>query len=413
MARGAAGVGVVIAAVAGGFKGWRGCLAGWVVGAICACSLPAQAQSPAELAAVVQQHAVLVEAAYADTLAAAQELRRAIAAFTAEPSAERLEAARRAWLDAREWYGQTEAFRFYGGPIDDAGGPEGRLNAWPMDESYVDSVKGKPNSGLINDRRFAITRKTLAAQNERGGEENVATGWHAIEFLLWGQDFNAHGPGDRSHEDFIDGQAPNADRRRQYLQVVTDLLIDDLEVPVRAWAGVEGRAGKANYRTRFERGGIESVRKIIVGLGSLSRGELAGERTDVAMNTRDQEDEQSCFSDNTHRDIVANALGIENVWLGRYRRRDGAVLQGASLRDLVATRDEALAARTTAQIAASVAAAQAIQPPFDQEILGGADGQGRQRVQATIDSVVQQSKDLADAAAALGIRRLTLVNPKR
>jgi len=389
------------------------CLARWLVLLACVCSPAVRAQTPAEVAAVVQQHAVLVEAAYVDTLAAAQDLRRAVAAFTAEPSSERLEAARRAWLEAREWYGQTEAFRFYGGPIDDAGGPEGRLNSWPMDESYVDSVKGRPNSGLVNDRRFALTKKTLAAQNERGGEENVATGWHAIEFLLWGQDFNEHGPGDRSHEDFIDGQAPNADRRRQYLSVVTDLLIDDLDVLVRAWAPLEGRAGKSNYRARFERGGIESVRKIIVGLGSLSRGELGGERTDVAMNTRDQEDEQSCFSDNTHRDIVANALGIENVWLGRYQRRGGAVLQGASLRDLVAARDEALAARTTAQMAASVAAAQAIQPPFDQEINGGADGLGRQRVQATIDSVVQQSKDLADAAAALGIRRLTLVNPKK
>jgi len=399
--------GTLAAAVAGWRRGLRCVLALWFVGAACTCSLPAQAQSPVELAAVVQHHAALVEAGYADTLNAAQELRQAIGILATGPSAERLEAARRAWLDAREWYGQTEAFRFYGGPIDAAGGPEGRLNAWPVDESYLDSVKGRPNSGLINDRRFAITKKSLAAQNERGGEENVATGWHAIEFLLWGQDFNEHGPGERSHEDFIDGQAPNADRRRQYLQVVTDLLIDDLDYLVRAWAG------KAGYRARFERGGMESVRKIIVGLGSLSRGELAGERTDVAMNTRDQEDEQSCFSDNTHRDIVANALGIENVWLGRYRRRDGSVLQGASLRDLVATRDEALAERTTAQIAASMAAAQAIQPPFDQEIQGGADGQGRQRVQATIDSVVQQSKDLADAAAALGIRRLTLVNPKR
>jgi putative iron-regulated protein len=391
----------------------RRCLPWLLVFVAGLCSLAARAQTPAELAAVVQQHAVLVEATYADTLAAAQDLRRAVAAFTAEPSAERLEAARRAWLQAREWYGQTEAFRFYGGPIDDASGPEGRLNAWPMDESFVDSVKGKPNGGLINDRRFAISKKTLSAQNERGGEENIATGWHAIEFLLWGQDGNERGPGDRSHEDFIDGQAPNADRRRQYLNVAADLLIDDLAYLARAWAGAEGRAGKANYRVRFERGGIESVRKIIVGLGSLSRGELGGERTDVAMNTRDQEDEQSCFSDNTHRDIVANALGIENVWLGRYQRRDGSTLQGASLRDLVAARDEALAARTTAQMATSVAAAQAIHPPFDQEINGGADGQGRQRVQATIDSVVQQSKDLADAAAVLGIRRLTLVNPKK
>jgi putative iron-regulated protein len=390
----------------------------WLAATVFLGAVPVQAQPPAqvppaEVAGAVLQHAALVEAIYADTLAAALDLRQAVIEFIAEPTPERLEAARRAWLDAREWYGRSEAFRFYGGPIDESGGPEGRLNAWPLDESYVDSVKGKPNSGLINDRRFAISKKTLAAQNERGGEENVATGWHAIEFLLWGQDFNEQGPGDRSHEDFIDGQAPNADRRRQYLGVATDLLIDDLESLVRTWADTRTRGGKTNYRARFERGGIESVRKIIVGLGSLSRGELAGERTEVAMNTRDQEDEQSCFSDTTHRDLVANAQGIENVWLGRYQRRDGSMLQGASLRDLVAARDEALAARATAQIAASLAAAQAIQPPFDQEIHGGADGQGRLRVQALIDSVVQQSKDLADAAAALGIRRLTLVNPRK
>jgi putative iron-regulated protein len=184
-------------------------------------------------------------------------------------------------------------------------------------------------------------------------------------------------------------------------------LIDDLRSLVVAWA-----PGARNYRARFEAGGLESVRKIIVGLGSLSRGELAGERMEVAVNTQDQEDEHSCFSDNTHRDIVANALGIENVWLGRYLRADGSVLQGASLRELVAKRDAALAERTTRRIAASVAAARAIQPPFDREILGGKEAPGRQRIQTTIDSLVQQSKDLVDAAAAIGITRLTLMSPK-
>jgi putative iron-regulated protein len=133
---------------------------------------------------------------------------------------------------------------------------------------------------------------------------------------------------------------------------------------------------------------------------------------EVALNTQDQEDEHSCFSDNTHRDIVANALGIENVWLGRFKRADGSTLQGPSLRDLVAGRDTALADRATKQIAGSVAAAQAIQAPFDREIIGGKDAPGRQRIQKTIDSLVQQSKDLVDAAAAIGITRLTLVNPK-
>ena len=370
---------------------------------------PAVAQVGIDAAAVVRHHAVLVHASYADTLAAALELQAELKAFTAAPGADGLAAARKAWLAAREWYGQTEAFRFYGGPIDDDQGPEGRINAWPMDEAYVDNVLGRKSAtGLVNDRKVAITKSALARANERGGEENIATGWHAIEFLLWGQDLDDAGPGNRSFEDYVDGKAPNADRRRQYLNVVTDLLIDDLRFLVRAWA-----PGAKNYRAAFERGGNESLRRIIVGLGSLSRGELAGERMEVALNTQDQEDEHSCFSDTTHRDIVANALGIQNVWLGRYRRRDGSLLEGPSPAALVASRDQALAQRTSAQIAASLAAAESIQAPFDREILGGKEAPGRQRVRKTIDSLVQQSKDLVDAAAAIGITRLTLVNPAK
>lgn len=357
--------------------------------------------------AVVAHYATLVHATYADTLAAAKTLQAAVKAFTARPSEQTLAEARKAWLAAREFYGQSEAFRFYGGPIDDENGPEGQINAWPMDESYVDSVEGKPDAGLVNDRKFVINKKNLAAQNERGGEENIATGWHAIEFFLWGQDLSETGPGNRSFADFVDGKAKNADRRRQYLNVVTDLLIDDLTFLVKAW----DPKSKNNYRAQFVKGGQESVRKMLVGLGSLSRGELAGERLEVALNSQDQEDEHSCFSDNTHRDAVTNALGIQNVWLGRYKRADGSELQGPSLRDLVAAKDAQLAEKTTRQIAQSVAAAEAIQAPFDREIIGGNDAPGRQRIQKTIDSLTQQSKDLVEAANAIGITKLTLVQP--
>ncbi len=357
--------------------------------------------------AVLGNYADLVYANYSDTLESAKVLQQAVDAFLATPSAETQAAAQHAWRAAREFYGQTEAFRFYGGPIDDDNGPEGRINAWPMDESFVDGVEGNPNAGLINDRGFAITKDALSGQNERGGEENIATGYHAIEFLLWGQDFNAKGPGNRAFTDFVDGKAPNADRRRLYLKTVTDLLIDDLTTLAKAW-----RPGsKLNYRTRFVEGGQESLRKIFVGLGSLSRGELAGERLEVALNSQDQEDEHSCFSDNTHRDAVTDALGIENVWLGRYKKADGATLQGPSLRDLVAAKDAALADRTSSQIAKSVASANAINAPFDQEIIGGKDAPGRLRIQATVNSLVQQSKDLVAAANAVGITKLTLVQP--
>ncbi len=357
--------------------------------------------------AIAQHYAVLVHAGYDDTLKGAQALQKSIAAFIAKPSEEGLVAARKAWLDAREVYGQTEAFRFYGGPIDDDNGPEGRINAWPMDESYVDYVVDAPNAGIINNRKVAITKKQLASLNERDGEENIATGWHAIEFLLWGQDLSDTGSGNRSFEDFVDGKKPNADRRRQYLKVVTEMLIDDLRTVNNAWL-----PGKQNFRARFERGGIESVRKIFVGVGSLSRGELAGERLEVALASQDQEDEHSCFSDNTHRDAVTNAMGIQNVWLGRYKRADGTIVQGPGLRDLVTAKDAALAERTTKQIAASVTAAEAIPAPFDQAIKGERNAPGRALIQKTIDSLTQQSKDLVEAANAVGITKLTLVQPE-
>ena len=375
---------------------------------------PAFATTPAAAATsqiqaqdVLQHYSSLVYANYSDSIAAAKQMQQAIDAFIANPSQATQDAARKAWLNAREFYGQTEAFRFYDGPIDNEDGPEGQINAWPMDESYVDYVVGDEKAGLINNRSEAITKERLAELNEHDGEENISTGWHAIEFMLWGQDLNDNGPGARPFTDFIDGKAPNADRRRQYLQVVTELLLEDLQSVADQWKpGV-----KDNFRAEFEKGGEASLRKIFVGLGSLSRGELAGERLEVAMASRDQEDEHSCFSDNTHRDAVANAQGIQNVWLGSYKRLDGSELKGPGLRDWVAAHDKAVAEKTTLQIVKSVAAANAIPAPFDQAIQGARDSTARAKIQTTIDALTQQSKDLVEAAKAVGFEQLNLVEP--
>ena len=369
----------------------------------------AQTAAPATTAAVdhkavAQHYAALVQASYSDTLAAARDLQAAIADFVKAPSAEGLDKARKAWLAAREFYGQTEAFRFYGGPIDDDKGPEGRINAWPLDEAYVDYVAGKPQAGMINNPRFKITKAALAKANERGGEENISAGWHAIEFLLWGQDQSETGPGNRSFEDYVAGKTPNAERRAQYLVTATEMLVDDLSYVAKAW-----EPSAKNYRAAFEKGGKESVRKIIVGLGSLSRGELSGERMEVALNSQDQEDEHSCFSDNTHRDIVNNARGIQNVWLGQYTRRDGSKLEGPGVRDLVAARNAALAEKLGAQIAESVKSAEAIPAPFDRAIIKGSAG--RPVIEKTVASLVAQSKLLVESASAVGIAKLTLVEP--
>ncbi|RXZ42618.1 imelysin family protein [Crenobacter cavernae] len=349
-------------------------------------------------AAVAENYADIVHASYSDSLAAAKNLQAAIDRFVAAPSEAGLADAKKAWLAAREPYGQTEAFRFYGGPIDDDKGPEGRINAWPLDEAYIDGVKGKPKAGIVN-AKGPITKQQLAKLNERGGEENISTGFHAIEFLLWGQDFNPNGPGERAYTDFVDGKAQNADRRRAYLKTVSDLLVDDLSTVAGAWT-----PDAANYRAKFVKD-PEALRKMLVGIGVLSRAELAGERIEVALDSKNQEDEHSCFSDNTHRDIVANATGIQNVWLGQYRRVDGSVVKGASLKDLVAAKNAKVAEKTSADIAATIAAAGSIQVPFDQEIV---KADGRKRVTATVNALKKQANDLVEAAGALGIKKLNV-----
>ncbi|MET0403373.1 MAG: imelysin family protein [Cystobacter sp.] len=347
---------------------------------------------------VIERYASLVHENYADSLFQAQALKAAVDAFVAQPSEARFTAAREAWLASRASYGQSEVFRFYGGPIDDEDtGPEGRINAWPLDESYIDGVEGNAIAGLVNGSEV-LTKDLIIEANERDGETNIASGYHAIEFLLWGQDLSETGPGNRQYTDFVDeGTAPNADRRRQYLSLVTDLLVDDLESVYSQWT-----ADQDNYRAKFvAETPKEAVLKILTGMGSLSGAELAGERMTVAYDNKDQEDEHSCFSDNTHNDIYYNALGIQNVYLGRY----GATgLEGPALEDLVEAVDPKLNEKMKQRLQASLDAIRAIPAPFDQAILGADDSPGRQKVKAAITALRAQTDTLVEVATALGIQ---------
>jgi putative iron-regulated protein len=207
---------------------------------------------PDNAGAAVQTYSQIVLASYEDSLAEAQALDTALQALITTPSTGNLEAARTAWLDSREPYLQTEVYRFYDGPIDNpTDGPEGLLNAWPLDEAYIDYVDGDATAGIINDTSVTIDASTLESLNEQGGEENIATGYHAVEFLLWGQDFNDGGPGDRPHTDYLvggGGSADNQDRRGTYLTTVSTMLVGHLEGLVSAWAA--GDSG--NYRMEFE-----------------------------------------------------------------------------------------------------------------------------------------------------------------
>lgn len=353
-----------------------------------------------EAARVVDRYAALVSAAYERSHRGAEQMHAAIEDFLAAPDPDRLAAARVAWLGARDDYGLTEAFRFYGGPIDAAPDElEGRINAWPIDESYIDYVEGMPDSGIIQDvgRYPTLSRDLLIERNGAEGEDSISTGWHAIEFLLWGQDFDPAGPGARPFTDYLDppdGTAEHAARRREYLRLVSDLLLDDLAAVAAAWS-----EGQANYRAEFVAADPrDSVTKILLGIASLSGAELAGERMTVAFDTRDQEDEHSCFSDNTHRDLLANILGVQDVYLGRI---DGEV--GPSLSALVARLAPDVDADVRAKIQAAVDAVGAIPPPFDAAIQAPDGSPERTAVKSAIDALHAATDALVAAADVLEI----------
>ena len=346
--------------------------------------------------AVVVRYAQQVHFAYEASVAGAVDVQTAVAAFVAAPSTATHQAAKDAWLRARDPYGVTEAFRFYDGPIDDAvDGPEGQINAWPMDEVYIDYVEGMPDTGIINDTSVTIDAPTLIGLNEMGGETNIATGWHAIEFLLWGQDLSADGPGARPFEDYIvGGMVPNADRRGQYLQVVADLLVADLQSVETQWDPTA-----ATFTGSLDIPVEEALGKMMRGMGALAGGELSGERMNVAYDTKEQEDEHSCFSDNTHKDILNNFLGIKHVYFADFDGTDGA-----SIDDLVDARDPELAERLRTRFDSLAAELVALPAPFDQAILGEDSAPGRTAVRHAVDELRALSDEIVEAAALFEIQ---------
>ena len=312
------------------------------------------------------QYSKIVLASYDDSYNTAVLLKQTIDAFLAAPSEAGFQACKVAWLAARVPYNQTDAFRFYGGPIDDADGPEGFLNAWPVDESFIDYVQGNPNAGIINNpgAQPVISKQLLIGLNELFSEASIFTGYHAIEFLLWGQDLSAGGPGARPYTDFVigsGGTAANQDRRAQYLQVVTELLLENLNQVRQEWQPDAAYPQELLNSNPIK----ESIGLVFLGLKEFTRNELAGERMFVAIDTKDQEHEHSCFSDDTTNDLRNNLKGVKNVYFGTYKKVDGSTLSGRSFSDLAETIDRSKADATRAAFVDAEAKVNAIPAPFD------------------------------------------------
>ncbi|CAM1333344.1 imelysin family protein [Tenacibaculum aestuariivivum] len=344
---------------------------------------------------VIENYANIVLQNYKDALKDAQALETAIAIFTTTPTQENFTTAKAAWKTSRESYGTTEAFRFYNGPIDNTEtGPEGLINSWPLDENYIDYVEGAANAGIINTPTVypVINKEILIDANQKGDvEKNVAVGYHAIEFLLWGQDLTAPSEkkaGQRAYTDYT--TKTNADRRKQYLNVCAALLTDHLQLMVDAWTG--------SYKTSFlSLSENIALKNIFTGIAVLTNSELKGERIFTAYDNKNQEDEHSCFSDNTDRDIRLNLDGIINVYKGSYKNSNGP-----SLEDLVNEANPVLGAEISTAISTAYTTINNTASPFDFAIT---DTTERTKIVIAINALNDLGKNkFSEAATAIGIK---------
>lgn len=379
--------------------------------------------------AVVDHYAKIAFAVYEDSLSSALVLQQTVKGFLAKPTEKNLTIARAAWVSARVPYQQSEVYRFGNAVVDDW---EGKVNAWPLDEGLIDYVASSYGAdsdenplytaNVIGQTTLKLSGKTIDTSkitksllsdtlHEIGEiEANVATGYHAIEFLLWGQDLNGTGPGagSRPASDFdpVNCSWGNCDRRVAYLKTATDLLIDDLTWMVAQWApGGEARAKLVNGDP------VAGLTTIVTGMGSLSYGELAGERMKLGLMLHDPEEEHDCFSDNTHNSHFYDALGIRNVYLGEYRRIDGRLLKGPSLSGLVtaklSTVDKELQGKLDATMEAMRAIVKAAESgeAYDQMLASG-NKAGNARVQAAIDALTAQTRSIEKAVSVLGLTQI-------
>ncbi|MCG7391634.1 peptidase [Microvirga sp. ACRRW] len=391
-------------------------------------AMPAYAAAP-EPKAVVATYANIAQAMYEDALKAARDLNKAVDVFLGAPTEENLKKAREAWLAARVPYQQTEGFRFGNPQVDEW---EGKVNAWPLDEGLIDYVdtssygeKSDENplyrANVIANKKIRVGRNQVDASKitkkllsdklqEAGGvESNVATGYHAIEFLLWGQDLNGTkaGAGTRPATDYALDKCThgNCERRREYLRAATELLVDDLSEMVQAWSA-KGAARKEVTAKKANDG----LATILTGLGSLSYGELAGERMKLGLILHDPEEEHDCFSDNTHNSHYYDQVGMAAIYNGRYVRTDGSVIEGASLAAYAkekagdaAGKVDAAMKNATDKLGAIKARADKGVEAYDQMIAEG-NAEGNRVVEEGVNSLVAQARAIEGLVSALGLK---------
>lgn len=295
---------------------------------------------------VADNHVDIAYAAYSDSKDAALVLQQSVNTFIAVPTEDNLLIAKAAYKAIRAPYQQSEIMRFdsmitVGKNLDADGGPasvdewEGQVNAWPLDENHIKTIIA--GSEVIN-------VELLISQNGADDNDaNVTTGIHAVEFMLWGSDFNGTdaGSGERAATDFAnDGTCADSEceRRAQYLSAATDLLVTDLTVMTDEWSPA-AKTTSGTLAFNFVNSPL-ALDYMVGSMITMATDELASARMGSGLSLGDPEEEHDCFSDLSHIAIYHNFQGVKNAFYGTYQSAKYNI-SGASLAVLVSNKSTA------------------------------------------------------------------------
>jgi putative iron-regulated protein len=130
----------------------------------------------------------------------------------------------------------------------------------------------------------------------------------------------------------------------------------------------------------------------------------------LGLILHDPEEEQDCFSDNTHNEHYNDELGMTEIWRASYTRLDGSMVKGASLRDYVTAKNADAAKRMDARMDETLSKIKLIKDTADSgkmaydQMIGKDNPAGNKMVQDAIDALIAQTRADEGVVAALGLK---------
>jgi len=348
----------------------------------------------------ISNYSNIAEATFGSALSQGRALKEAVSAFVKDPKAETHLLAKVSWMRARLPFLQSEFSRMSADSDKIDGDYSNRLNGWPIDPGHIDYIANEPGENIIsNEEKYpAINSELLRSINLKAGKSDFTTGYHVIEFLLWGEDLNKSSSGKRSYKDYEENNSALAKRRADYLVACCDLLIGDLEDLASEWDS--GR--KNNLRSRLESMPPDQAISKIMGRVSFLADDLAKSQIDPIIAKELVFQEQSTFSDTTHFDFLHTVAGISNLAAGAYVGLDGKLqVVGLGLIGLSEQTPNSKADKIRTLINNAMKSAQAFKGPFDQFDRGGDNVSSSEDAAITLKALSESLQSFAEAINTL------------